>query len=338
MEDCSKMSTPLLFKSLESLAKNERRNLPRILARLAELDKRDAAARDHLSLFRYCLRRLRWSESDTAKRIHAARKAARYPAIHALLARGRLNMSTLLLIAPHLTDDNHRVLIARAENRSVRDVEALVAAIAPKTERAERIRPLGPQISASPGAFSPDSPSLFADTCPAPAPSQAPPVPEPQPIPQPEVPLVVAPPTPPSRVELTFTVDEALARDAEDARALLRNKYPYCRLEDVFREALVTLLARLDPSRRPDPAARPGARKPGKRRIPPAVRAYVWKRDKGRCAYVGPGGERCGSRAFLEFDHIRPFSLGGRSDTAENVRLLCRSHNIHMSRRVFGFI
>lgn len=36
MEDCSKLSTALLFSSLESLARNERRNLPRILARLAD--------------------------------------------------------------------------------------------------------------------------------------------------------------------------------------------------------------------------------------------------------------------------------------------------------------
>lgn len=328
MEDCSKMSTPLLFKSLESLAKNERRNLPRILARLAELDKRDAAAREHMSLFRYCLRRLRWSESDTAKRIHAARKAERYPAIHSSLARGRLNMSTLLLIAPHLRDDNHRDLIERAENRSFRDVEALVAGIAPKAERAERIRPLGPQRPASPLAAPPDPP-LFTETCPAPAPGETPTA-------GPEAPP--APAAEPSRVELTFTVDEALARDAEDARALLRNKYPFCRLEDVFREGVYSLLERLDPERRPTPKARLDVRKAGRRRIPPAVRAYVWKRDKGRCAYVGPRGERCGSRAFLEFDHVRPFSLGGPSDTAENVRLLCRSHNIHMSRRVFGFI
>lgn len=333
MEDCSKMSTPLLFRSLESLARNEQRNIPRILARLAELDKRDAATKDHMSLFKYCLRRLRWSESETARRIHAARCADKYRIIYPLLSSASLNLSTLSIIAPHLTMENHRSLIESAKHLSLRDAEALVATLAPKPERPESIRLLGPRREPSqpPG----DSP-LFAPALPARARTEPPP--DSGPETSPDAPPSPLPPPAPSRVELTFTVDEALARDAEDARALLRNKYPYCRLEDVFREALVTLLARLDPSRRPDPAARPGARKPGKRRIPPAVRAYVWKRDKGRCAYVGPGGERCGSRAFLEFDHIRPFSLGGRSDTAENVRLLCRSHNIHMSRRVFGFI
>jgi hypothetical protein len=38
----------------------------------------------------------------------------------------------------------------------------------------------------------------------------------------------------------------------------------------------------------------------------------------------------------LEFDHVRPWALGGSSGDAANVRLLCRVHNRLEARRIFG--
>lgn len=55
------------------------------------------------------------------------------------------------------------------------------------------------------------------------------------------------------------------------------------------------------------------------RGIEPDVRREVWRRDGGRCV-------DCASQAFLEFDHIIPFSMGG-SSTARNIRLLCQDCN-----------
>lgn len=333
MRYLAKMSNAALFASLERLARDERRNLPRILARLAELDKRKAVPRDGSSLFDHCRRTLRWSEGETARRIRVARAADSYPEVYSHLWSGGLTLTTAALLAPVLTPENRSALIAAALRQSQRAVESLVATLAPTRERPEQIRPLGPTRTAP----APDTP-LFEKTAggeDVPHATPVTPVASPE---KPAPPATPAPPSPPLRVEFTFTADESLAKDVEDARALLRNKYPFCRLEDLFREAVRSLLDRLDPARKPLPAGRAGARKPGHRRIPPAVRAYVWKRDKGRCAYVAPDGTRCRSRAFLEFDHIRPYALGGPSDDAANVRLLCRNHNIHMSRRVFGFI
>ena len=65
------------------------------------------------------------------------------------------------------------------------------------------------------------------------------------------------------------------------------------------------------------------------------TRRRVWERDEGQCAWVGPDGHRCRSTHQLEFDHVEPFSLGG-SSTVDVLRLLCRSHNQHHARRVFG--
>jgi hypothetical protein len=325
MEDCTLMSEDELFSSLEQLARDERRNLPAILSRLAELDARDSAIKKNPSLFSYCLRTLRWSESETARRIHVARKARQYHAIYGLLASGRLSLSSASVLAPHLTGENHRALLARAKGRSVREVEALVAELAPREEKRERIRAFMPPPT--PPSVSSEAP-LFCDP---PAPASVG-----DPASRPSVP---APPAQRSiRVEFTFTADEALAREVEDARALLRHKYPFCRLEDLFREAVGALLLRLDPERRPAPAPRLSRRAERSRSIPPSVRAVVWRRDGGRCSYVGQDGRRCLSRAFLELDHVRPFALGGASHDAANLRLLCRGHNIHASRDAFGFI
>lgn len=58
-----------------------------------------------------------------------------------------------------------------------------------------------------------------------------------------------------------------------------------------------------------------------RRIIPTSVKLEVWKRDGGKCA-------KCGSTVNLHFDHIIPFSKGGASNTAENIQLLCGTHNL----------
>ena len=62
------------------------------------------------------------------------------------------------------------------------------------------------------------------------------------------------------------------------------------------------------------------------------------------CTYVAPdgttravNGERlwCKEKGFLHYDHIVPFSLGGKSE-ASNLRLLCSCHNAQCAEEVFG--
>jgi hypothetical protein len=63
------------------------------------------------------------------------------------------------------------------------------------------------------------------------------------------------------------------------------------------------------------------------RLIPTEVKKEVWKRDKGRCVI-------CGESKNLHFDHELPFSKGGTSLTAKNVRLLCMKHNLQKSDKI----
>lgn len=63
--------------------------------------------------------------------------------------------------------------------------------------------------------------------------------------------------------------------------------------------------------------------------IPTPVKVAVWRRDGGRCVL-------CGSTKNLHFDHDIPYSKGGSSITAENVRLLCAKHNLEKSNKIMS--
>ena len=68
---------------------------------------------------------------------------------------------------------------------------------------------------------------------------------------------------------------------------------------------------------------------PHSRLIPTSVKIEVWARDKGRCVL-------CGSTVNLHFDHDLPFSKGGTSLTARNVRILCMRHNLSKSSKIIS--
>lgn len=63
------------------------------------------------------------------------------------------------------------------------------------------------------------------------------------------------------------------------------------------------------------------------RLIPTEVKKEVWKRDKGKCVI-------CGLEQNLHFDHDLPFSKGGTSLTAKNVKLLCVKCNLAKSNKI----
>src|SRR5262245_52628327 len=76
-----------------------------VLADLAEIDvRRIYLAMAYPSLFVYCVTELRLSEDAAYKRIMAARAAYRFPVIFEAVADGRLNLSGVCLLAPHLTE------------------------------------------------------------------------------------------------------------------------------------------------------------------------------------------------------------------------------------------
>jgi hypothetical protein len=69
---------------------------------------------------------------------------------------------------------------------------------------------------------------------------------------------------------------------------------------------------------------------PHSRLIPTTVKLEVWARDKGQCVL-------CGTKENLHFDHDLPYSKGGTSLTAKNVKILCAKHNLSKSNKILSF-
>ncbi len=134
-------------------------------------------------------------------------------------------------------------------------------------------------------------------------------------------------------------------------KSLLSSKYPRgVDYETLFGELSELFLEHFDPERKTErrkrceankkPRAKTTAKMPAKaiatRHIPAHEKERVWTRDGGRCAYVGPDGERCNSTFDLQIDHYPiPFARGGPSE-AGNLRLLCARHNRYTASQVFG--
>ncbi|MBP7670961.1 HNH endonuclease [Candidatus Gracilibacteria bacterium] len=69
--------------------------------------------------------------------------------------------------------------------------------------------------------------------------------------------------------------------------------------------------------------------KPRSRIIPTDVKKVVWERDEGKCVI-------CGETDELHFDHDLPYSKGGTSITADNIKILCARHNLSKSDKIEG--
>ena len=82
------------------------------------------------------------SEAEAYLRIHAARLGRQFPLIVQLLSQGCLNLTAIKLLGAHLTPDNYVQVLQRASGKSKREVELLVAELAPKPDVASRMRKL----------------------------------------------------------------------------------------------------------------------------------------------------------------------------------------------------
>jgi hypothetical protein len=72
------------------------------------------------------------------------------------------------------------------------------------------------------------------------------------------------------------------------------------------------------------------------RYIPTSVKQTVMARAEGQCeSLLRETHDRCPEKRGLEFDHIKPFALGGTNDL-KNIRLLCRNCNQREAFKVFG--
>jgi 5-methylcytosine-specific restriction endonuclease McrA len=74
---------------------------------------------------------------------------------------------------------------------------------------------------------------------------------------------------------------------------------------------------------------------PRTRRVPAAVKRAVRDRDEGRCRYVDEQGRRCTAHVGVEYQHRRPFALGG-DHSLTNLSLICHGHNRYLAEIDYG--
>lgn len=132
-----------LLRRLADLLAGSRHTEADLVAHIGEVDARRLYAREATpSMFVYCTERLRLSEGEACLRIAAARASREHPVLLEMLADGRLHLSAIAKIAPHLTPENRDALLRRATHRTKREIEELVAELQPRPDVAESIRKL----------------------------------------------------------------------------------------------------------------------------------------------------------------------------------------------------
>jgi hypothetical protein len=143
----AKLSEQELLDHFTSLVARDRHTTADLLVAIAEIDDRKLwAVHACSSMFTFCMERFHMSEQVTSKRLWAARTARRFPVILEMVARGELHLGAIHLLAKHLTGQNHTRLLERARHKSCREVERLVAELAPRADVPSRIRALpGPR-------------------------------------------------------------------------------------------------------------------------------------------------------------------------------------------------
>lgn len=247
--DISKLSDDELWRRTEELALRERESTADLIEHLAEIDdRRLSVRRGYGVLFDFCVNKLRMSEGAAFKRIRAARAIRTFPPILTLLRDGRLSLTAIAMLHPHLNEPDVASLVTKAAGLRMKKLEALLSERQSPGPARDVIRFVG--ATSPPPTNSPiENASLFEaspiesgaatiETAMAQSAKRTPVLPAPQ---------AMGSSQPNRAVRLSFTADENFYRLLARARGLLRHKYPDGRLEGVLGDALKLLIERKDP-------------------------------------------------------------------------------------------
>jgi len=313
-------------------------------------------------MFAFCVERFHMSESMTAKRIWAARTARRFPVILQMVDRGELHLSAIMQLAKHLTEDNHRALLVRARHKSSREIDLLVAELAPRPDVPSRIRalprPAGTAVCWQPSPAGADAgvaedereESGPTDACASqgleravsnrvPGASNTPNAADAPNAPRPHGQVVALAPR---RYKVEVTVDQQTHDKLRLLQDLLGHQLPsadpaiiVCRAIDRLLDDTLKQKAAITDQARPHDRRSDRCNGRRTRAIPAAIRREVWQRDGGRCTFLDQQGRRCRATRAMEYHHDRPYGKGGQHE-ADNIALRCWAHNQFQADLDFG--
>ena len=288
-----------LLQSTRALVTDERKLQTLILEHLREIDDRSLHLKlGYSSLYEYCRTELGYTEGAAFRRIKSMQLIREVPAAKAAIESGALSLTNAASVQVFCARTELPLskvsILEKVQNKGTRDCERLLVSLDTKAIPEERERAVSS-----------------------------------------------------THTELRLVIDEALHFKLERLKTLLSHQ-----LKDHSTTALLEKLADLalkkfDPELKiektpnvqtgPPPGFKAGLlsvsapKSPAaklNRTIPAPLRRMIWRRDQGQCTHrAQESGRRCAGRRFLQIDHVQPYSQGGSSTNASNLRLLCQAHN-----------
>jgi 5-methylcytosine-specific restriction endonuclease McrA len=334
----------VLLREFASLVSNDRDTTATLLAHIAEVDERRLyRPAAYPSMYLYCVREFRMSEDVAFARIRVARAARQYPAIFPALADGRLHVSAVVLLAPHLTPETADELLAAAAQKTKDEIRLLLAERFPQPDMPTLVQAIAAPMATnelSPGTVAASGVQLGPDPVGALALQR---------VPEPVVSSAsqLAPervealraklaPLSPERFAWQVTVDRETHELLRYVQSLLGHAVPSGDVATVLKRSLNLMAQHLEQQKFARSArSRPRRSHANGRYVPAEIRRTVWQRDGGQCTFVSEKGKRCEERTRLEFDHVDPVARGGQT-TADRMRLRCRAHNQYDAECTFG--
>src|SRR6187399_777737 len=261
-----------LLSRFGDLLRQDHEGNANLLRHIDAIDRRQLWAKlGYSSLFAFLVTRYHMSESTAGKRIGAARTARRFPVLFAMVARGELHLSGIHRLKAHLTSENHEHVLSAAKHKTIREIEELVARLAPQPDVPSTLRALPTRTTAAPAPTSP---------------SASPPMPVPRRSPDPA-------PLSPGRYKLQLTLGENARNKLKQLQDLLAHQIPNGDPAAIVERALDALLTQVH-KRKTGITAKPRTQKPKPKSESPAtattsagrtrylefaVRREVWTRD-----------------------------------------------------------
>ena len=367
--EVKKLSNKQLLSQTKFLVQRERDLHVRVLHHLEEIDSRKLYLEQGFSsLFDYAVKELGYSEGAAYRRIKAMRLCREVPETEGRLKSGRLSLSSACQLQAFFEKQNKKAKAEKAleqkevthqkeesENKeSVLKAQNTVvyqkstnqenknSCLSLSVERKQEL------VKKAEGCSTRATMKLLSEVDPSLS------------VPKEQTRYLGK-----GKVEMKVVVEESCHKKLEELKNLFSHKNPSLSYGELLLILSEEALEKHDPARKrtkkwsmkkkavtspPKLEARQaktptitsaakgkyaGKAKKLSRAIPSALKRHIWKRDRGQCSYVHPETKRrCSSKHLLQIDHIKPFSLGGRSEL-DNLRLLCAGHNQYRSERTF---